>query len=130
MALFVASFDSSGSDRTGPVAFHRVHVIGEPLLDEDRCRIAVVMSSENLLLNPIRAEKRGMGIQLMVDTEHRLVDEGYSTMLIGVAGLNQVFHVVAYAICNKEDAEAHEFCFRQLKKGIEDAVKRNHGKWV
>ena len=105
-------------------------MIGEPLLDEAGCRIAVVLSSDNLLLNPIRAQKRGMGIQFMIDTEYRLVDEGYATMLMGIAGLNQVFHVVAYAICNKEDAEAHEYCLRQVKKGIEDAVKRNKGKWV
>ena len=99
-------------------------------MDEDSNRLAVVISTDNCLLNPFRASKRGMGIQLMVDTEYRLVDEGYATMLIGIAGLNQAFHVVAYAIVNKEDAEAHEYCFRQVKEGVRAAVLRNKETWV
>jgi len=109
---------------------HTFVVIGQPLLDEQAGRIAVVLSTENLLLNPIRASKRGMGLQLMIDAEYRLVEEGNATMLIGISSLEQVFHVVAYAIVNKEDKEGQECCLREVKKGVEAAVKKNAGCWV
>ena len=129
---YLPSHGASACIRVHPVQLdpdspHTPHVIGVPLLDAARRRFVAVLSTEHLLLNLYRADKRGMGVQLMIDTEYRLVEEGYATMLIGVASLDQVFHVVAYAICSKEDTEAHEYCIRVVKEAVQCIVRNKCG---
>jgi hypothetical protein len=128
------------------------------MLDSEKNRIAIVMSTENLLLNAYRVllngacfnpkiynfleippphphvifpcANTGMPLQLLIDTEYCLVDEGYGTMCICVMDLAQKGHVVSYAIVNKEDADAHEFCLREVKRVVEELVAKYEGKAV
>jgi len=110
---------------------HTVHVIGEPLLESQfdvgghKGRMAVVLSSEHLLLNLYRAQELGV-LQIQLDTTYRLVVEGRGTLLVGVSDLSQVFHPEAYAILDHEDAAGHEHCLRQIKLGVEAAVSKYH----
>jgi hypothetical protein len=45
-------------------------------------------------------------------------------MVMGVTSLDQTFHLLAYAVVNKEDTEGHEHCLRMLKEGIELEVNK------
>jgi len=88
-------------------------------------RIAALISTENLLLNGYRARVVGdMPLQIQIDTTYRLVVEGYGTMILGVTSLDQTFHLLGYAIVNKEDTTGHKFVLRQLKDGIEAVVTK------
>lgn len=68
-----------------------------------------------------------MPLHLLVDTEYCLVNEGYGTMAVCVMDLAQKGHVVAYAVVNKEDAEAHEFCLGEIKRSVEEVVEKFRG---
>lgn len=71
-------------------------------------RLVVVISTRNLIGNGYRACVRGCGeVQLQLDTTYRLVIEGHGTMVMGVTSLDQKFHLLAYAVVNKEDTEGH-----------------------
>lgn len=112
---------------------HTEHVVGEVICDstavvKDRTgRLAVVLSTYNLLLNAWRAMRYGMPLQILIDTEYSLVLEGFGTMLIGVMSLDQQFHVVSYAIVNHEDTEGHRHCLLQTRLGVEKAAKKYKG---
>ena len=105
-------------------------VVGEPWIDSahDPVRIAVVLSTENLLLNGWRAlQECGSELrvlQLCVDTTWRLVIEGHGTILIGVMAPDQHAHVVGYGVVSQEDTTGHVHCLRELKKGVEAVVAK------
>ena len=85
-------------------------------------RLVVPLTTENLLLNAFRALAFGMSYVIHIDVEYSTNFEGYGTMLVGVAGLDQKFHVVGYALVNKEDAKGHELVLEMIKAGVEAAV--------
>jgi len=116
---------------------HTVHVVGETICDSTAVlkdgsigRLAVVMSTEHELLNGWRIMQYGMLLQILIDTEYSLVLEGFGTMLIGVMSLSQEFHILAYAVVNHEDTEAHRHCLLQTKLGVEKAVRKYQGGFV
>ena len=36
--------------------------------------------------------------------------------------VTQHFHIIAYAVCSHEDADAHEYVFRQVFKAVDAVV--------
>lgn len=103
---------------------HSTFVVGEPMIDSTKERLAVVLATENLLLNMYRATTFDLPLQVQMDTTHCLVIEGHAVMPIGVTSLDQCYHQVALAIVDREDAAAHAHCIRQVKAGVEATVKK------
>ena len=87
-------------------------------------RIAVVVSSDNLLLNGWRASQFGNGVTLCVDATHRLVTEGHGVLVFCVADIAQATHVLAYGIFTQEDQFALEHCLTQLNSGVDAVAAR------
>ena len=81
-----------------------------------------VFSTENLLLNQYRQLQTGQDMFFAVDTLYRYTTEDFALMTIFVVSLDQVGHRVAYALCNKESAAAHEAVFKIIKQGVELVV--------
>jgi hypothetical protein len=90
-------------------------------------RLVVPLTTENLLLNAYRALAFGMTFVIHIDVEYSTNFEGYGTMLVGVAALDNKFHVVGYALVDKEDAKGHELVLEMIKAGIETAVRKYRG---
>lgn len=112
---------------------HAVRILGDPLIERTGPhgpRIAVVLSTDHLLLNAYRARASGAPVQLMCDSEYSLVTEGYATFLVGVSSLDQQFHIIAYALMSRENRGLYEVVFRVIKAAVEAAVKKYAGKWV
>ena len=55
----------------------------------------------------------------MVDATYRLVLEGHSNLLIGTVDAAQHWHTIGYAICSKEDTEAHTNAITALRVEVE-----------
>ena len=53
---------------------------------------------------------------------YRLVVEGHACMLFGTVSTAQKFHIIGYAVCDKEDDAAHDHVFRSLKGEVERIV--------
>ena len=101
---------------------HSVYLLGEALVVPEAHRVTFALSTENLLLNAYRQSCFGLPPMLAVDTTHRLmIASNYCCMLVGTMDVVQHFHIVAYAICSHEDADAHEYVFREVFKAV-DAV--------
>jgi len=107
-----------------PLDMHQVYVVGDCLCNVQTKRLVAVLSTENLLLNGYRVLQFGMPLQLLVDTTWRLVVEGHGTILVGCMGLDQHFHIIAYAVVSKEDTDGHEHAFKQVKAGVEAVVAK------
>jgi len=101
---------------------HSVHVLGTPLVVPETRRVTFSLSTENLLLNAYRQTQYGLPPFICVDTTHRLMIEGFCCMLIGTMSITQHFHTIAYAVCSHEDADAHEYVFRQVFAAIDAVV--------
>ena len=97
-----------------------------PGAQDDTGRLAVVLSSYNFLMNGYRALRSGNPITLMIDTTYRLVIQGHGTMPMCVMDEGQKTHMLAYAIVDKEDHDAHEYCLKELKAGVEHAAQFYH----
>ena len=67
-------------------------VVGEPLIDSNNERLAVVLATENLLLNMYRATTFDLPLQIQIDTTYRLVIQGHAVMPNGVTTLDQCYH--------------------------------------
>ena len=61
-------------------------------------------------------------VLVQVDSTHRLVVEGHACMLFGTVSTAQKFHIIGYAVCDKEDDAAHDHVFRSLKGEVERIV--------
>jgi hypothetical protein len=88
------------------------------------------MSTENLLLNGYRALQFGVPLQILVDCEYsNTTYDGFATMLIGVMSLDNVFHILSYAILNHEDEIGQLHALRATREQIELVAKKyNCGK--
>lgn len=113
---------------------HETFLLAEPMLDPEVTfpsgpsgRIVVSMSTEHLLLNAWRAKFHGMPLQVLVDCTYKMTHEKYTTMLIGVFAMDQVFHVVSYAIVNHEDDEGHRLAMAATKAAVEATVQKYQG---
>ena len=72
------------------------------------------------LLNAYRYRQAQHGI--LTSCTHRLVVQGHSSMLFGTVSTAQKFHIIGYAVCDKEDDAAHDHVFRSLKREVERIV--------
>lgn len=97
-------------------------MLGTPLVVPETRRVTFSVSTENLLLNAYRQTQYGLPPFICVDTTHRLMIEGFCCMLIGTMSITQHFHTIAYAVCSHEDADAHEYVFRQVFAAIDAVV--------
>jgi hypothetical protein len=86
--------------------------------------IAVVLSTEALLLNGYRMTRQAQPMQLVVDTTWKLVEEGHGCIVIGAVSVDQRFHAIAYAFVDQECTFAHTFVFSQVRQGIERVVQK------
>ena len=89
----------------------------------DTTKLAFVISSKNLLANVWRQQARGSKQNLCIDTTYRVTVEGFGIALIGVTGLNQKWHAVAFCLVSKESKECLEFCLRMIKADVEHLVR-------
>ena len=100
-----------------------VYLLGEALVVPEAHRVTFALSTENLLLNAYRQSCFGLPPMLAVDTTHRLmIASNYCCMLVGTMDVVQHFHIVAYAICSHEDADAHEYVFREVFKAVDSVA--------
>jgi hypothetical protein len=106
----------------------------DPVLDPEvvfphgpKGRVVAPMATEHELLNGYRAMFQGVPLQMLVDCEYSMTHEGYATMLIGVFALDQVFHVVSYAMVNHEDEEGHLLAMAATKAAVEAVVAKYAG---
>ena len=106
-------------------------VVGEvqfepPRVDDpdDKGRLVAALSTLNLLMNGWRSLQNGGPLVLLLDTTYKLVVEGHGTVGMCVVDEAQHAHLVGLAIVNREDQTAMEHCVRQLKRGVEEAVRK------
>lgn len=85
-------------------------------------RVAVLFSTENLLLNAYRQTTTGQDMTLAVDTSYRYTWQGYGLLVIKVIDFSQTAHSVAWGLVSKEDADAHVFCFDMMLQEIQTLV--------
>ena len=93
-------------------------------------RLAVVLTTENLLRQPYRSMQRcGTGTlvcaHFQIDTTWKLVVEGHGTILIGLMSPDQHFHAIAYAVVNLEDQAGHDYVVRATKKAVEWVIAKH-----
>jgi hypothetical protein len=106
-SVFVEQRSRSALEAAGNFGPHTAYIIGEPVINAETEEIMLAMTTENLILNGYRQTCYGFPTYLCVDTTHRLVVEGHSTMLFGTTGPDQRFHAFAYGVCSTEDQNAH-----------------------
>ena len=111
-------------ENNSTAGMHELRVVGEVKSDSQAKRLAVVLSTENLLLNARRFQLEGLNLTLSVDTTWSLVVEGHGTIVVGVVSPDQHFHAVSYGVCSHDDAQAHQHVFEQTKLGVEDVVRK------
>jgi hypothetical protein len=92
--------------------------------EEGKERVAVVFTSENLLLNCYRQSTTGQDLTLAVDASYRYTWQGYGLLVVKVIDFAQTAHSVAWALVSKEDDDAHVFVFQQLVKELERLVEK------
>ena len=114
-------FAQRGNNTPG---LHVLRVVGDYTSNSETSRLAVVLSTDNLLLNARRYELEGLNFTLTVDTTWSLVVEGHGTIVVGVVSPDQHFHAVSYGICSHDDAQAHQFVFEKTKAGVEEVVRK------
>jgi hypothetical protein len=85
-------------------------------------RLAVLFSTDNLLLNIYRQWCTGYDLTFSVDTSYRYTVQGYGLLPVRVTDFSQTSHVVGYGLVNKEDVGAHNYLFYQLKTECEKVV--------
>lgn len=117
-----------------PTNEHETFLLMDPVLDPEvvfphgpKGRVVAPMATEHELLNGYRAMFQGVPLQMLVDCEYSMTHEGYATMLIGVFALDQVFHVVSYAMVNHEDEEGHLLAMAATKAAVEAVVAKYAG---
>ena len=107
---------------------HTNYLVGEYCVQGDIK--AAVFSTENLLLNQYRQMQMGQDMFFAVDTSYRYTTENVALMIVFVVSLNQEGHRVAYAVVNKESAEAHSVVFQIIREGVEfvvnDRISQGH----
>lgn len=109
---------------------HTVFMVGEPLLiakeSEEGAvgdgRIAVVLSSRNLLMNGWRAMQSREPLQIFMDTTYRLTVEGFGVFTVGVMDPSQRYHVVAHALVSSEDTDGLVHCLQQVRAGVSETI--------
>jgi hypothetical protein len=116
----------STNPQSKPTAFndHTAFIVGEYLINSKEKRVAIVVSSENLLLNGHRQRCYGQDLAFNIDASYKYtIAQHYGLIAIYVVSPDQVGHVVCYALMNKEDHSAIEFILQQVKTDIERIVK-------
>mmetsp|Transcript_4743 Transcript_4743/g.13969 ORF Transcript_4743/g.13969 Transcript_4743/m.13969 type:complete len:254 (+) Transcript_4743:882-1643(+) len=89
---------------------------------EEGCRILVVFSTENLLLNAYRQQICGMPCLMCVDFTHRLTFEGFNMCMIGTISPSQHYKCIGFAVTSDESETTHVKIFRALRHEIESIV--------
>ncbi len=80
------------------------------------------------LLTPYRLARSGMPQWVSCDMTYRVEsDERQGFMIIGAGCMGQHFHLIAFAIVNKEDQQAHEYVIRQTRDAV-NAVVQSYGR--
>lgn len=126
-------FKKSSILRFDAFTHNTVYLCGdEYVVDEASGRVAIVLSTENLLLNAYRQQCTGQGVVIAMDTSYRYMNEGYGVLPIKVVDFSQTGHTVAYAIVSYEDEEAQTQVLRMLKKEVESVVRSRFqkGMWI
>jgi hypothetical protein len=88
-------------------------------------RFAVVVSTNNLLLNAYRQVQAGPDIFICLDTSYRYNTAGWGLMPIGTMDRTATGHTIAYALVSKEDHKVHEFVLSAVKKHVERVVNES-----
>ena len=123
LSSILEKFDKSSMVASGSFTEHSAFLLGPPLVVPEQQRVTFAISTENLLLNAYRQTCFGLPPMLAVDTTHRLmIASNFCCMLIGTMSVTQHFHIIAYAVCSHEDADAHEYVFRQVFKAVDAVV--------
>ena len=105
-----------------PIDVHDPYCIGS-WIDSRTGYLVSIMSSKNLLLNGYRMYlEPGVLPCIEADCTYRLMTEGFAMAVIGTVSIDQKFHVIAYAIVNKENTAVFQFILREVKKEIEKVV--------
>jgi hypothetical protein len=68
-----------------------------------------------------------MPLVIFIDVEYSTNYEGFGTMLVGVTSLDQKFHMVAYALVDKEDKPGHLVALQMIKAGVEATARKYEG---
>mmetsp|Transcript_4739 Transcript_4739/g.13950 ORF Transcript_4739/g.13950 Transcript_4739/m.13950 type:complete len:313 (+) Transcript_4739:704-1642(+) len=89
---------------------------------EEGCRILVVFSTENLLLNAYQQQICGMPCLMCVDFTHRLTFEGFNMCMIGTISPSQHYKCIGFAVTSDESETTHVKIFRALRHEIESIV--------
>ena len=104
--------------------FHEPFVIAS-WLDSQTEYIIIIMSSDNLLLNGYRMYcEPGVTACIQIDCTYKLMKEGFSLAVIGSVSVDQKFHPIAYAVCNKENTATFEFILGEVRDAIEGLVEK------
>lgn len=79
--------------------------------------LLATFSAPNLLVNWFRARcEPGIKACVEIDCTYRLMKEGFALAIIGTVDVAQKFHVIAYAILNRENTASFQFILRSVKK--------------
>ena len=92
--------------------------------DEGKERVAVLFTTENLLLNAYRQTTTGQDLTLAVDCSYRYTWQGYGLLVLKVIDFSQSAHSLAWGLVSKEDDDAHVFVFQQLVAELNNVVSR------
>ena len=122
LQLWVQDNTRDALQKAGTFGAHTTFVCGTPQINPDNQTVNLAYSTENLLLNAYRQAQHGIPQLVQVDCTHRLVVDGHACMLFGTVSTAQKFHIIGYAVCDKEDDAAHDHVFRSLKGEVERIV--------
>ena len=86
-------------------------------------QVRAAFSSENLMLNAYRQEAAGNVPFLALDFTYRIFHEGHGLMPIMTISPDQKGHIIAYAISDSEDGDAHTMLLEIIKKQVENVVR-------
>ena len=113
--------------QTGEFNKKTLYVCGDDYIcnaEDGKERIAVLFTTENLLLNAYRQSTTGQDLVLAVDSSYRYTWQGYGLLVLKVVDFSQTAHSIAWGMVSKEDDDAHVFVFQQFVKELEEVVAR------
>ena len=90
-------------------------------------QVRIALLTENLALNAYRQQAAGSTTYLALDFTYRVYREGHGIMPFITMSPDQKGHIIAYAVSDSENAEAHEELLLAVKNEVERITRSKSG---